>query len=57
MLNSLKFMTHTRVRRKIASINKAEDKKYTFGVPMGPLGMLKVNAVAQFTSTNIQFIQ
>ena len=44
MLNSHKFMTYTRMRRKIASVNKAEDKKNTLPGPYGtPLGMLKVN--------------
>ena len=47
MLNSHKFMTHTgtRMKRKIASINKAEDKKIHLWGPYGtPLGMLKVNS-------------
>ena len=44
MLNSLKFMTHTRMRSKIASTNKAEDKKIQLWGPYRtPLGMLKVN--------------
>ena len=44
MFNSLKFMTHTRMRRKIASINKVEDKKkiHSWGPHGTPLGMLKV---------------